>query len=168
VDQIIVLRNTDIATIVRVTIALLLEGAVGFERERVGQAAGLRTHMLVSAGAACFSIASIYGFDTLPKEADVARVAANIVSGIGFLGAAAIFRNGPSVRGLTTAAGIWITAAIGMLAGLGLMVLAVYTTVLVWFVLFVLKALPFRGNMRAADHKGEPSISRPPGQEEPD
>jgi putative Mg2+ transporter-C (MgtC) family protein len=124
--------------------------------------------MLVSAGAACFSIASIYGFDTLPREADLARVAANIVSAIGFLGAAAIFRSGPSVRGLTTAAGIWITAAIGMLAGLGLMVLAVYTTVLVWFVLFVLKALPFRGNMRAADHQGEPSISQPPGQEEPD
>jgi putative Mg2+ transporter-C (MgtC) family protein len=124
--------------------------------------------MLVSAGAACFSIASIYGFDTLQKEADLARVAANIVSGIGFLGAAAIFRNGPSVRGLATAAGIWITAAIGMLAGLGLMVLAVYTTILVWFVLFVLKAVPLRRHTDAVNHKGEPSISQAPTREEPD
>lgn len=159
-DQIVVIRSTDFATVVRVIIAFLLGAVVGFERERVNQPAGLRTHMLVAAGAACFSIASVYGFDTLQKEADLARVAANIVSGVGFLGAAAIFRTGSSVRGLTTAAGIWITAAIGMLAGLGLIVLAVTTTVLTWGTLFMLKSLPIRHNPTA--HMGEPSISQPP------
>jgi putative Mg2+ transporter-C (MgtC) family protein len=166
-DQIIILRDSDIATVIRVTIALLLGGVVGYERERAGQAAGLRTHMLVSAGAACFSVASIYGFTAYP-DTDLSRIAASIVSGIGFLGAAAIFRNGSSVKGLTTAAGIWITAAIGMLAGLGLMVLSAYTTALVWFVLFALKAVSSRTHPHDRDDKGEPSISRGPNKEDPD
>lgn len=138
-NDIFVIRDIDIAMIIRVTIALVLGGVVGFERERGDRPAGLRTHMLVAAGSACFSIASIYGFDLQTKEADLARVAANVVSGVGFLGAGTILRDGSTIRGLTTASSIWIVASIGMLTGLGLVWLALYTTFLTWFVLVVVK-----------------------------
>ena len=138
-NDIFVIRDIDIAMIIRVTLALVLGGVVGFERERGDRPAGLRTHMLVVAGAACFSMASIYGFDLQTKEADLARVAANVVSGVGFLGAGTILRDGSTIRGLTTASSIWIVASIGMLTGLGLVSLALYTTFLTWFVLVVVK-----------------------------
>jgi putative Mg2+ transporter-C (MgtC) family protein len=159
-NQIAVIREADFAMVIRVVIAFALGAVVGYERERVHQPAGLRTHMLVAAGAACFSVASIYGFNTLQNEADLARVAANIVSGVGFLGAAAIFRSGPTIRGLTTAAGIWMTAAIGMLVGLGLLVMAVAATVLTFVTLFLLRSAPFRTRAgRTPAAVGEPSIS---------
>ncbi len=124
----------------RVLTALLLGGLVGWERERVQRPAGFRTHMLVAAGSATFTIASVFGFDDLGTTRDPARLAAQIVSGVGFLGAGVIFRHHGSIRGLTTAASIWMVAAIGVLAGLGLYWVASFATMLTWFVLRILKA----------------------------
>ncbi|HEY3955464.1 MAG TPA: MgtC/SapB family protein [Streptosporangiaceae bacterium] len=112
-------------------LALLLSAAIGLEREIRQKSAGLRTHTLVGVGAALFMLISKYGFtDVLEPHKvvlDPSRVAAQIVSGIGFLGAGLIFVRRDSVRGLTTAAGIWVTAAIGSAAGAGLPVLAALT-----------------------------------------
>jgi putative Mg2+ transporter-C (MgtC) family protein len=156
-DQIFVVRDIDIVTIIRVTVALILGGVVGFERERGDRPAGLRTHMLVAAGSACFSMASIYGFDRLTNQADLARVAASVVTGVGFLGAGTILRDGSTIRGLTSASSIWIVASIGMLSGLGMILLAVYTTFLTWFVLAVVKRFkhtPKKNPPRLVNQKG--------------
>jgi putative Mg2+ transporter-C (MgtC) family protein len=155
-DQIFVFRDIDLITVVRVLLAFLLGGIVGFERERVNQPAGLRTHMLVCAGSACFTVASIYGFDGYGNVQDPARLAAQIITGIGFLGAGTILRTGATIRGLTTASSIWITAAIGIVAGLGMFTLAVFTTALAWFTLFALKNI--EGRRRKSQRVGEPSI----------
>jgi putative Mg2+ transporter-C (MgtC) family protein len=111
--------------LLRLAVAALLGGAIGFERELRERGAGLRTHMLVSVGSALFTIVSAFGFhEFLARGAaggriDPTRIAAQIVSGIGFLGAGAIIRHGFSIRGLTTAATLWLVAAIGMAAGAG-------------------------------------------------
>jgi putative Mg2+ transporter-C (MgtC) family protein len=110
---------------VRLAVAAALTGAVGLERELRERAAGLRTHMLVGVGSALFTIVSAYAwgdfvFDrTQGTTFDPTRIAAQIVTGIGFLGAGAIIRQGLSIRGLTTAAGLWVAAAIGMAVGAG-------------------------------------------------
>lgn len=103
----------------RLLTAAVLGGLIGLEREIMNRAAGLRTHIMVSVGAALFTILSIYCFDHGTSPRDPARVAAQIVSGIGFLGAGAIMKHGSSVRGLTTAATLWVVAAIGMGCGAG-------------------------------------------------
>ncbi len=109
----------------RLVVAAVLTGAIGFEREMRERAAGLRTHMLVGTGSALFTVISAYGWSEFDYGAgtgitlDPSRVAAQIVTGIGFLGAGAIIRQGGSIRGLTTAAGLWVVAAIGMAAGAG-------------------------------------------------
>jgi len=150
-DQLFVIRDIDYITIGRVFLAFVLGGLVGFERERTQRPAGLRTHMLVAAGAACFTVASIYGFQGLGANSDPARLAAQILTGIGFLGAGAIFRTGDTVKGITTASSIWITAAIGILIGAGMIYLAIFTTVMTWFVLFVLKSIEMRLERRRTD-----------------
>ena len=99
----------------RLLLAAFCSGLIGYEREEAQKAAGLRTHTLVGVGAAVFSVASIIGFD----GPDEARIAAQIVTGVGFLGAGAIFREGAFVSGLTTAAGLWVVASLGMAAGSG-------------------------------------------------
>ncbi len=106
--------------------ALVLGGAIGFEREVTGQVAGLRTHMCVALGAALFAIVSAFGFDEFVRpraetnlQVDVSRVASNIVTGIGFLGGGAIIKEGATVRGLTTAASLWVTAAVGTAVAMG-------------------------------------------------
>src|SRR5437762_1723162 len=144
-DNLFVFRDIDLITIVRVFLAFVLGGVVGFERQRVRRPAGLRTHMLVCAGSACFTVASVYGFDGFGTNRDPARLAAQIITGIGFLGAGTIFRTGSTVLGLTTASSIWITASIGIVAGLGMFWLAVFTTALTWFALTVLKNVEVRG-----------------------
>jgi len=109
----------------RLGAAALLTGLIGLERELRERAAGLRTHMLVGVGAALFTVVSAYGWSdfTFSRQGgtvlDPTRIAAQIVTGIGFLGAGAILRQGLTVRGLTTAAGLWVVAAIGMAAGAG-------------------------------------------------
>jgi putative Mg2+ transporter-C (MgtC) family protein len=121
----------------RLLAAAGLCGLIGAEREMRERAAGLRTHMLVGVGAALFTIVSAYAwgdflFDRSRGTAfDPTRIAAQIVTGIGFLGAGAILRQGFSIRGLTTAAGLWVAAAIGMAAGAGFWVAAVATTAIV-------------------------------------
>ncbi len=113
------------STFWRLLLAAGLGGAIGLERELDEKAAGLRTHMLVAMGSALFTLISAYGFrDFLVGggsivRADPSRIAAQIVTGIGFLGAGVIFRQGFSVRGLTTAATLWLVAAIGMASGAG-------------------------------------------------
>jgi putative Mg2+ transporter-C (MgtC) family protein len=112
-------------SLLRLALAAVLGGAIGLERELDEKSAGLRTHILVSLGAALFTLVSAYGFhDFLTAggavvRADPSRIAAQIVTGIGFLGAGVIFRQGFSVRGLTTAASLWMVAAVGMAAGAG-------------------------------------------------
>ncbi len=123
--------------IVRLIIAALLGGLIGLEREYHGQPAGLRTHIILSLGAClamCISInSSYYG-----TEGDVERIAAQVVSGVGFLGAGAIFKYGGGVRGLTTAASIWTTAMIGMTVGSGMNLVAISCTGLVLFTLIIM------------------------------
>lgn len=103
----------------RLLLATFLTGLIGFEREATGKSAGLRTHAMVGFGAALFTLVSMAGF----SAGDPGRVAAQIVTGIGFLGAGAIWRSEDRVRGLTTAAGLWAAAAIGMGIGAGLIAL---------------------------------------------
>jgi putative Mg2+ transporter-C (MgtC) family protein len=105
--------------LLRIFVAAALGGAIGLERELRERQAGLRTHLVVSVGAALFTLVSAYGFSGFDGKVDPTRIAAQIVSGIGFLGAGAIIRQGLSVRGLTTAASLWLVAAIGMAAGAG-------------------------------------------------
>ncbi len=113
--------------LLRLLLGAALGGAVGLEREHSGQRAGLRTHLLVGLGACTFTEASAFGFGYLAAHPplttlDPSRIAAQVVSGIGFLGAGAILRYGINVRGLTTAASLWVVAALGLASGLGLYV----------------------------------------------
>jgi putative Mg2+ transporter-C (MgtC) family protein len=124
----------------RLLAAALLGAAIGFEREIHAHPAGMRTHLLVSLGSAAFTILGIFFFVSAAPT-DPSRIAAQIVSGIGFLGAGAILKYGSSVRGLTTAASLWATAAVGMAAGAGAWVVAVVTSVLIIFSLGPLNRL---------------------------
>lgn len=133
----------------RVLIAAMLGVILGLERQFSNKDAGLRTYALVASGSALFTVLSIEGFDA----ADTSRVAAQIVTGIGFLGAGLIFRRGVNIQGLTTAAGLWSVAAIGMAAGTGLWGLAIVVTAIVLSVLKVsdhfskqLRSQAFRGS----------------------
>lgn len=123
----------------RLSIALLLGGAIGIEREFRSKDAGFRTHFLVAIGSALFCIVSQYGFAIDLK--DSSRVAAQVVSGIGFLGAGIIIFQKNMVRGLTTAAGLWVTAAIGLACGTGMFVVAAITTGMVLVGLEILNEL---------------------------
>ncbi len=114
----------------RIAVAAGLGGVIGLERELDEKAAGLRTHMLVAVGSALFTMVGAYGFSDFPSRTiDPTRVAAQVVTGIGFLGAGLIFRQGFTIRGLTTAASLWLVAAIGMSAGAGFWKGAVIATI---------------------------------------
>jgi putative Mg2+ transporter-C (MgtC) family protein len=131
--------------LVTITIALILSTAIGLERQLHQKAAGLRTHSLVGLGAALFMVTSKYGFDDVTSvglvNLDPSRVAAQIVSGMGFIGAGLIFVRQNKVRGLTTAASIWLTAAVGMAAGGGLVGPAAFVTVCHFFVAYAYPAI---------------------------
>lgn len=127
----------------RLFIAALLGSIIGFEREYRAKEAGIRTHFLVALGSALFMILSEYGFDAVLADHkeysfDPSRIAAQVVTGIGFIGAGTIILQKHVVRGLTTAAGLWVTAAIGLTCGGGLYPLAIAATVLVLICLEVL------------------------------
>ena len=128
-----------LVVILRLLLAIALGASVGYQRERAHKAAGIRTHMLVSFGSALFTLASIYGFDG--ATVDISRVAAGVVVGVGFIGAGVILRGqrGEEVAGLTTAAAIWATAAIGLAAGAGMYLIATLATVLVIGILSIPK-----------------------------
>ena len=126
----------------KLLLAVVLGGVVGAERELHGKAAGLRTNIVIAVASALFTILSIDAFPVLGDAAgprDTARVAAQIVTGVGFLGAGALIRDRASVHGLTTAAEIWLMAAIGMAVGAGAYGAAIFTTVLITAILFGLR-----------------------------
>jgi putative Mg2+ transporter-C (MgtC) family protein len=131
--------------LIRLALAAVLGGAIGFEREFREREAGLRTHLLVCVGSALFTIISAYGFhDFLTSgdqvvRTDPTRIAAQVVTGIGFLGAGAIIRQGLSIRGLTTAATLWVAAAIGMATGAGYYPGAIIGTVITLIALWPLR-----------------------------
>ena len=136
--------------LIRLSIAVMLGFALGLERELTNKYAGLRTHILVCLGACVFTLLSIYGFPTFADGdnvivdqatgvRDTARIAAQIVTGIGFIGAGTVLRNGPMVFGLTTAATLWIAASIGMACGAGLYDVAIISTVLSVAVLTIIR-----------------------------
>ncbi len=127
--------------IVRLVVALVLGGAIGIEREYRSKDAGFRTHFLVALGSALFTVVSIYGFPG--GDSDSSRVAAQVVSGIGFLGAGMIIFQRNFIRGLTTAAGLWVTAAVGMACGTGNYFIAASATIMVLVGLEALNALIF-------------------------
>lgn len=135
---------------IRVSVALVFGFCIGLERELTNKYAGLRTHILVCLGACVFTLISIYGFPTFapgdnvdPSQAtgvrDTARIAAQIVTGIGFIGAGTVLRNGPIVSGLTTAATLWIVASIGMACGAGMFDIAFAGTFLVVLTLVMIR-----------------------------
>ena len=157
-------------TLLRVVVAAALGGAVGLEREWREREAGFRTHMLVSVGSALFTIVSAYGFreflvsgDAVIR-ADPTRIAAQIVTGIGFLGAGAIIRQGLSVRGLTTAATLWLVAAVGLASGAGYYSAAVITTLVALVSLWPLRIVAHRVITRYRPESGRLLVQLPLGE----
>lgn len=136
--------------VTRLVVAVLLGGLIGYERERSGKAAGLRTHMLVALGAALFVLAPLQ--DGMEVN-DLSRVLQGVIAGIGFLGAGAIIKSSAEgeVRGLTTAASIWLTAAIGIAAGMGKEVVAIVSALLALVILDTLHRLERRINGGASN-----------------
>lgn len=132
----------------RLVLAVILGGLIGLEREQNNRAAGFRTHILVCLGAALLMLLSIYGFNDFVNEPNVridpARLAANVITGIGFLGAGTIAFNGASISGLTTAASLWVVAAIGMAVGAGFFYPSVIATLFVLFSLWMLNKVEKR------------------------
>ncbi len=147
--------------IIRFGIALLLGAIIGIEREATGKEAGLRTAMLVSGGASIFTMIGVIipylsnlDMTTYPVLSD--RIISNIVVGIGFLGAGIIIKTGEHVRGLTTAAVIWTTAAIGVLAGLGMYKFAFVAAFAIAFLLYSLKKMKLYEKIRPRNHSETP------------
>jgi putative Mg2+ transporter-C (MgtC) family protein len=155
--------------VARVVLAAALGGAIGLERELREREAGLRTHMLVAVGAALFTMVSAYAWSDWQfsnREGlvfDPTRIAAQVVTGIGFLGAGAIIRQGLSVRGLTTAATLWVVAAIGMASGVGYYEAACVTTALVLLSLWPLRVLAYRLSARVRPEEGLLAVDLPAG-----
>lgn len=160
-------------SLLRLALAAVLGGLIGVERELREREAGLRTHLLVAVGSALFTIVGAYGFRAFLESgqsvvrADPTRIAAQIVTGIGFLGAGAIIRQGLSVRGLTTAATLWVVAAVGLAAGAGYYSAAAITTALVLIALYPLRIVAYRILRRFRPEDGrllvELPIGQPPG-----
>jgi putative Mg2+ transporter-C (MgtC) family protein len=142
------IHDADVA--VRILVAAAFGGLIGLEREWRDQPAGFRTHILVALGACLFTVVSGYGFQAFTGstragiQADPTRIASQIVVGIGFLGGGTILRQGGSVRGLTTAASLWVTAAIGLSVGIGMYYAAGATTLLAFVCLAAFKPLERR------------------------
>ncbi|MHB8509817.1 MAG: MgtC/SapB family protein [Candidatus Dormibacteria bacterium] len=150
--------------VMRLALAALRGALVGMERERLDRAAGLRTHALVSLGSAGVMLVSAYGFHRLNDSSyDPSRMAAQVVSGIGFLGAGTIILRREVVRGLTTAASMWVAAAIGLAVGAGLYVVAPALTLLTLLVLIGLKPLEVKLFQRNRSRELRVAIDRQPG-----
>ena len=134
---------TDQAVFIRLLLSVVLGGLIGLERQLHRREAGLRTHILVSLGSCLIMLTSLYVFDIYKDlvKIDPGRIAAGVITGIGFLGAGAIMRDREGVRGLTTAASLWVVSGIGLGAGCGVWSAAVFTTILTLAVLLVLRRL---------------------------
>ena len=154
--------ETELNLALRLTVGLVLGAIIGFERELHRQPAGFRTHSLVSLGAALFTVVSAFGF--AGPTVDPTRIAAQIVSGIGFIGAGTILQYRGHIRGLTTAASLWSVAAIGTAAGAGLFVVAITGSILILVILSLLDQVEevTRRRFRV------PPSPYPPPPEEPD
>lgn len=137
--------------IFRLILSAIVGGLVGMEREANNRPAGLRTHILVTLGSSLIMLMSMNGFHNLPNVGDPARLAAQVVSGIGFLGAGTILRQGNSIKGLTTAASLWVCAGIGLAIGGGYYVGGLATVVIALFSLMSLGA--FERKIRSEIHK---------------
>ena len=134
---------TELDIIIRLLVATILGGVIGYERERSRKIAGLRTHALVALGSAVFVVISLTGFEQYIgiTTFDPSRIVSNILVGIGFIGAGAILRNEERVIGTTTAATLWAVAAVGAAAGLGLFYTALFATVIAYLILTVLRSV---------------------------
>lgn len=153
-DWFMLIRSLPWSTAGQVTLAAILGGVIGIEREWRGRPAGFRTNILISLGACLFTLLSIEGFPLNGSAAqDTARVAAQIVSGVGFLGAGALLQTRNKVKGMTTAATIWLVAAIGMAVGTGSYFLAVFTTLLTAAVLQLLRPVSKMVEEEGKHHK---------------
>jgi len=132
---------TDLQMVMRLLLTLVLSGLIGLERQVHRRDAGLRTHILVALGSCLIMLTSLYVFDIYKDRIalDPARIAAGVITGIGFLGAGTIMRDQEGVRGLTTAASLWVVAGLGLAVGCGFNRVAIYTTVLVLIVLHFLR-----------------------------
>ncbi len=140
--------------VIALVLSVVLCGIIGIERERRGRSAGLRTHLLVGVGSCIIMIISIYGFPAIvingqPLTRDVARLAAQVITGVGFLGAGAIIHRNSGIRGLTTAATIWIVMAIGLACGSMNYIIAIVGTGLIMFVLTAVRKFETRLNKKA-------------------
>ncbi len=135
-------------TCFKLVLSMLLGSIVGFERRRRGQTAGVRTFSLISVGSALAMILSVYVAEKY-SDGDPTRMAAQVISGIGFLGAGAIIQMKGSVRGLTTAAGIWMVSMLGMTVGCGLYMIALVATGLILFILVLLERIEYGVSMRS-------------------
>ncbi len=131
----------DYQIIMRLAVTVLLSGLIGLERQLHKRTAGLRTHILVSLGSCLIMLTSLYVFDIYKDitRPDPARIAAGVITGIGFLGAGTIIREKEGVRGLTTAASLWVVAGIGLAVGCGFKRAAIYTTAIAIVVLLILR-----------------------------
>ena len=143
--------------ITRLVVAGLFGGLIGLERELRAKEAGVRTHFIVALGSALFMIISQFAFEG--KQHDAARVAAQVVSGIGFIGAGVIIFQQNAVRGITTAAGLWVAAAIGMACGDGMYVVALSATLLTIFVMEMMHFI----NLHLSEKAMELILAPPPG-----
>ena len=132
---------SDLTVIIRLMLCLLCGGVIGLEREKKGRSAGLRTHILVCMGSGLIMLVSLYIFDIYNGKApvDPSRIAAGVVTGIGFLGAGTIITNRSGAKGLTTAASIWVSSAIGLAVGCGFISAAAFTTIFTFITLAFLK-----------------------------
>jgi len=130
----------------RVVLAFALGSIIGLEREKKGRSAGFRTHILVCVGSALIMIVSLYMHDLYGGVAslDPARIAAGVITGIGFLGAGAIIRSQEQVRGITTAASIWVSSAIGLAVGCGLVAISIVVVIIAFVTLYFLKVVEIK------------------------
>ena len=156
-DTIAFLQSFSWDAAIKISVAALLGAIVGLERVWGGHPAGLRTNLLISMSSCLFTILSIDGFPLQGAAQDTARVAAQIVTGVGFLGAGVVMQSKRHVRGLTTAATIWLVAAIGMAVGTGIYSLAVFTTLLSTGLLVLLRPVSRRLGQQAGDGTGDGS-----------
>lgn len=138
----------EVSIIARIVLATALSTLVGFERGRRGRAAGLRTHILVCLGAALVSMVGIYIHNNIDPDGDVSRIAAQVISGIGFLGAGTILiKNGSTITGLTTAACVWATGAIGICVGYGFYEAAIISTIIIYLVIRFLGIIEHKASL---------------------
>ena len=152
---------SDSQIIYRLSLTVLLSGVIGLERQIQKRHAGLRTHILLALGSCLIMLTSLYVFDIYKDitKLDPARIAAGVITGIGFLGAGTIIRDNEGIRGLTTAASLWVVSGIGLAVGCGFCNAAIYSTVLTLIVLFVLRYVEdimfFRNNDMGNTKKSE-------------